>query len=231
MPAMSIEDLEWKGRAWPAASISGKIKTVLRDARGGSRLGAHMALEIEASGGGREYELRGPAGFWRNFAETQPDDPERVLDFIKRKGCPFGELGPDQPTDTGDWPSVAAWLIPIAQLWGAPGEDGVSLINISDEQRGRITKEIVEAPLFQRGVQSDIWIDESGTLRSKMTARSLAAYMLASAVGFVQLRQPMAICQQCGDWFGLQRAGTKFCSASCRATFSTQRKGTDHGQR
>ncbi|KZS55259.1 hypothetical protein AS890_14705 [Rhizobium anhuiense bv. trifolii] len=66
-----------------------------------------------------------------------------------------------------------------------------------------------------------IW---DGTFSVRLNTETLAAFMIASAILHLHSRVDMAVCQQCGDWFVLQRRGTQFCSPSCRAAHSTSTK-------
>ena len=219
-------DLTWKGRAWPRARITGHSNVIRIDERSGRPLTiATNAVDVAVTGAGRKYDLNGPAAFWRNFATMAPDDDQRVLDFVRRRGDPFGELSPELPISAGGWAALTVRLRPIANLWDQPDADGVSHVTIDDVRRGQISGDIMNSPQFQRGIRWDMQIDESGSLKTHMEAKGLAAFMLASSLIHLQLRQPMSICQQCGDWFAVQRQGTRFCTPSCRAAYSTKAKG------
>lgn len=184
-----------------------------------------MAAEIATTGKGREYELNGPAGFWRNFATMEPDDDDAIVDFIRRKGDPLGQLSPDVVIDTGQWKSVADWLWFMADLWDdPPAADGVSRITEDDARRVRVTEAIIESPLFQRGIEWRPAVNAKGDLVVRLSPKRLVEFMLASAVLQAQTRELMSRCEQCGDWFAVQRQGTRFCSASCRAASSTSKK-------
>ena len=41
----------------------------------------------------------------------------------------------------------------------------------------------------------------------------------------IENEQDMARCLHCREWFALKRKDARFCSASCRALYSTARKG------
>ncbi len=221
---MATGDLEWKGRAWPAAIVTEKMKV-----RTGERGTSRFACEIVTTGTGREYELHGAWGFWRNFSFLKADDEAAVLDFVRRRGCPFGDLGPDKPTDSGDWPSVSTSLEPLAVLWDPPDADGVSRISVEDKQRIAAIESLFTSLLSRQDIKFNIQIDGAGHIRTLMKANSLAGFMRASAMFHLQGKTEMSVCAQCGDWFGIQRQGTKFCSPSCRAAFSTRNKGAANG--
>jgi hypothetical protein len=219
-------DLTWKGRAWPRATITGHSNVIRIDERSGRpQTIAANAVDVAVTGAGRKHDLSGPAAFWRNFATMSPSDDRKVLDFLRRHGDPFGELSPETPINAGGWAALTVRLLPIATLWDQPGADCVSHITIDDDRRGKISTDIMNSPQFQRGIKWEMKIDEIGSLKSHMAAQSLAAFMLASSLIHLQLRQPMSVCEQCGDWFAVQRQGTRFCTPSCRAAYSTKIKG------
>ena len=221
---MATEDLEWTGRAWPAAKVTGKVKV-----RTGDRGSAAYACEIVTTGAGREYALQGAWGFWRNFARIAADDETAVVDFIRRRGDPFGELGPDKPTDSGDWPSVSTYLDAIALLWGDADAEGISRVVTGDEQRVETVGKLFVSLQQQKAIGFNNKINWTGHIRATVVANSLAGFMGASAFFHLLGKTEMGVCQECGDWFGIQRQGTKFCSPSCRAAFSTKSKGASHG--
>lgn len=190
-----------------------------------------MAAEITTSGRGREYEVHGPAAFWRNFATMMPDDDDSVIDFVRRKGDPFGRLSPKSPINTAQWRGAGDWLSFAADLWEPEGADGVSRVGPDDAKRARVTEGLIKMPLFQRGIEWLPVVDAKGDLAVQVSPKNLLCFMLASAVLQAQLRTPMARCEQCGDWFGVQRQGTRFCSPSCRAAHSSEKskKGESDG--
>ena len=220
---MATGDLEWQGRAWPAAVVGEKVKV-----RTGERGSSRFACEIATTGSGRDYKLQGAWGFWKNFATLLPDDEAAVADFVRRRGDPFGELGPDRPTDSGDWPTVSKWLAPVADFWRPPDADGVSRVIVDEKRVDTVTAMFADL-LEKKAIEFKMTISGTGDLRAIMVARSLAGFMKASAFLNFQSNAEMAICQQCGDWFALQRQGTKFCSPSCRAAFSTKHKEAANG--
>ena len=197
-------ELVWAGRAWPAAEIIG-------------RTGEDFAFKT--SGKGRPLELDGPAAWWRNFSELNLDDPDAVTGFVRRRGDPFGALSPTTQANSSQWGGVAAVLKLAASCW-TRNRVGTSVFV---GQGPGVMRAMVASPSFQHGIEYEPWVVR-GEFSLRIVAKTLAAFMTASATFHVQSRVDMAVCQHCGDWFVERRRGTQFCSASCRAASSTLKK-------
>lgn len=200
---MVFGELIWKGRAWPAAEIVGRTG---------------QDFTFKTSGHGRPVELAGPAAWWRNFSELNLDDPDAVIGFVRRRGDPTGMLSPSTQSDSSQWFDVAAPLKLAATCWTrnrvgrsacVPQTGFMEALAASREFRERIN------------YVPHIW---DGAFSVRLNAETLAAFMITSAILHLHSRVDMAVCQQCGDWFVLQRRGTQFCSPSCRAAHSTSKK-------
>ncbi|MDW9488838.1 hypothetical protein GOC72_28465 [Sinorhizobium medicae] len=204
--------LTWNGRAWPAAEIVG-------------RTGEDFVYKT--SGKGRSLELVGPAAWWRNFSELNLDDPDAVIDFLRRHGDPFSQLSRTTQGDTGGWKYLSGLLRLAASCWTTIIPP-TSLC--TDFDNGYVIEALLASPLFADSVAfvpkvAEIRIGASVRrgLTLDLIPENLASYMIMSAILHLEHHADMAVCQQCGDWFALQRRGTRFCSPSCRAANSTSK--------
>ncbi|WP_414814914.1 hypothetical protein [Rhizobium sp. IY2] len=209
---MVLGELIWSGRAWPAAEIAG-------------RTGEDFTFRT--SGKGRPVELVGPAAWWRNFSELNLDDGDAIIDFVRRRGDPFGQLSPTTPADTGGWRYVLGLLKLAASCW----KQIIPPTSLCIEwDNGYVIEALLASPMFDVTFAPRVseLIGTGVTARRELTMRvipkDLAAYMVTSAILHLEHHVDMAVCQQCGDWFVLQRRGTQFCSPSCRAAHSTSKK-------
>ena len=115
---MSADDtLVFEGTAWPAARITGRLPISPHDP--GSRAPARTIFTIAASGHGRRWSTTRPQAFWRSFAETDLNDAEAVLAFVRRRGDPQGLLG--GAVDTAHWGNLRALLMTAARAWEPAG--------------------------------------------------------------------------------------------------------------
>ncbi|ANM17200.1 hypothetical protein AMK06_CH02306 [Rhizobium sp. N541] len=221
---MAIGELIWNGRAWPKAFVSKTVHIIYKEAPGGPRSGTNEAFEIQTTGKGREYEETGAAAWWRNFSELDLANPDAVIEFVRRRGDPFGELSPRDPTDTGQWQNVTELLKPAAACWDGH-RSGTSVYGngkTAPAEHRSVVDALLNSTVYRQGITYTPSLRSDGDLSIQMKASNLAAFMVASAVlQMARQNTCMAICQQCGDWFEQLRTGTKFCSPSCRAAYST----------
>lgn len=218
-----LSELKWAGRAWPAAEIVG---------------GTSEGFVFETTGKGRPVDLIGPSAWWRNFSEINLDDPAAVVGFVRRRGDPFGQLSPTTQGDTSGWAYVSSLLKLAASCWtrAAP-----SRCTVWDN--GYVMEALLASPLFVESVAFAPHVRKVGkdsrsgpsTARRGLTIsirpENLAGYMMASAILHLESHAEMAVCEQCGDWFELDRRDAKFCSASCRAASAISKKGKSDGER
>jgi hypothetical protein len=61
-----------------------------------------------------------------------------------------------------------------------------------------------------------------------LRAKTLQAFMVASAADHLTRQVRMKRCLQCSSWFELSNAKLKFCSSSCRANFAAAKVEGDH---
>lgn len=213
-------ELMWSGRAWPAAEIVG-------------RSGEHFTFRT--SGKGRPLELVGPAAWWRNFSELDVDNSDAVIDFVRRRGDPLGRLSRTTHGDTAGWKYLSGLLKLAASCWTTIIPP-TSLCTEFDN--GYVIETLLASPPFAESVAFVPHVAEIRIaarvrrhgLTMRINPKDLAGYMIASAILHLENHVDMAVCEQCGDWFVLQRRGTRFCSPSCRAAYSTEsKKGESDG--
>jgi hypothetical protein len=108
-------------------------------------------------------------------------------------------------------------LAGIAQAWTDPNDpDSVSYIS---DDRARLTAAqdaLYELARPDRNGLPDIeWIAQGRRLVPR--ARTLRAYMIASAAIALERGSPMGRCRYCDDWFEQRRTDALYCSGSCQA--------------
>lgn len=214
--------LKWTGRAFPTATAKEKILCVDSSLRENRR----YARVLETTGNGREKKVIGASGIWRNFASIQQDDETQVTAFVRRWGDPFGELAPGKPSHSDGWNLIALHLGQVAGFWGEADGSGVSHFHQgSVGHRVTIMRDIRQSRPFAHDVGLDIDISDDGEVVPYIVPRSLAGYMLASALAHLATKPNMRRCEFCSDWFGIGRRDSRFCSPSCRAMHATKTKG------
>ncbi len=200
---MILGELNWKGRAWPAAEIVGRTG---------------QDFIFKTSGRGRPIELAGPAAWWRNFSELDFDDANAVIGFVRRRGDPSGVLSPTAQSDSSRWFEIAAPLKLASTCWTRNRVDGSTCV----PQTGFMDALAASREFRERiNYVPHIW---DGAFSVRLNAETLAAFMITSAILHLHGRVDMAVCRQCGDWFELKRRGSMYCSPSCRAAASTETK-------
>ncbi|MGO6843930.1 hypothetical protein ELH67_10945 [Rhizobium ruizarguesonis] len=181
---------------------------------------------FRTSGKGRPLELVGPAAWWRNFSELSFDNSDSIVDFLRRRGDPFGQLSPTMQGDTGGWKYLSGLLKLAASCWTTIIPP-TSLC--TDFDNGYVIEALLASPMFDvtfvpHVAEIRIGASVRRGLNMHIIPKDLGAYMVASAVLHLENHVDMAVCEQCRDWFVLQRRGTQFCSPSCRAAHSTSKK-------
>lgn len=196
-------------------------------------------FEIKKMGAGRRYEMHGPECWWRDLAELDFSDAEAIRRFVMRRGDPSGSLERDGKTKISWSEWIADGLRPVAEAWPSAGADGVS--RISDDQwriRAAQAHLRILAPRmpdrdgFNRLSYHGEWIgldviagDDASPLGLTISARTMAAYLLASANYCLAKRTTMRRCQYCAGWFNasVRRSDAGFCSGSCQVMFFRER--------
>ncbi|MCR5875703.1 hypothetical protein LRS10_16935 [Phenylobacterium sp. J426] len=182
---------------------------------------------VHTSGAGREYEVREPQAWWRDFAEVAPHDERRAVSFVQRRGDPAGVLSPTNPVSTTAeaWVSLRALLRAAARAWEPGRENAESRYGHGGVSPSDAVREFL-------GALGPGWTDELSVtydgLQPVTVARTLRAFMLASAMASLRHRAPMRWCAYCHSWFHPARTDARFDTASCRAAFAN-RRSSPHG--
>jgi hypothetical protein len=212
--------LLFSGLRWPAAQVTGhRLAPVL--ATGFVSDDGEMEVPVIATTGqGQRYEVEAVEGWWRDFAELQVGMEARAISFVRRRGDPAGKLAPDQTIHTGLW-SPLLNILQTARLCWEPRDNLEISRFIADDER---------VALFLKQLPAD-WTE---TIEGKMgltyrgltpvpVAKTLTAYLVASAISSIRRRVSMRRCQYCSSWFELHRRAAVFCTPSCRAAHFNKR--------
>jgi hypothetical protein len=176
---------------------------------------------LAASGHGRRWSATRPQGFWRDFTELDPADAEAVTAFVRRRGDPDGLLDASTETHTGYWYNLYSVLCTAAQAWEPEDAAGISRLTT---ERDRLQY----ANLFVRNLEyvaKDLEpvLDPAGP-GFAFRARTLAAFMTASAASALERHIAFRRCDHCRSWFEVNRKDARFCSGSCRSFHSQKEK-------
>jgi hypothetical protein len=152
--------------------------------------------------------------FWRNFAELDPTGVAEGVSFIVRHGDPFGGLERVRAGSTEHWPSLKTALERIAQAWEP--SDRISRISNDPKRRATAREALYELARPDRAGLADIELVANED-RLVPRARTLQAFMIASAASALERDITMRVCQHCKDYFELRKSVAVFCSGSCQA--------------
>jgi hypothetical protein len=156
--------------------------------------------------------------------------------FITMHGDPFGYLDhepfgrdhegrdlflPRGTSTTAKWPELQDSLRRIAAAWEAPDESGVSRVTRDPRRLREAQDALAELAPAETGLPDLLWVAQGRRLVAK--ARTLRAFMIASAASALERGIAMRTCAKCFDWFELRRSDAKFCSGSCQAAASKRR--------
>lgn len=213
--------LKWTGRAFPSATAEDRFVYEAKDLPRGSYPYARM---LRTTGQGREKKVIGASGIWRNFADIRQDNETKVVEFVRRWGDPFAELAPDTPSPTSSWNAVAQRFETVASFWSRVDADGISRFQDDPARRVTVMKDIRNSPEFANDIQVVFDVTETGEIDIHLAPRSLAGFMLASAMAHLETGQSMRRCETCDDWFAIGKRDSRFCSPSCRAMHHTRLK-------
>jgi hypothetical protein len=208
--------LVFSGRKWPAVRATGH-----------AYIGRFCQFAFVASGNGQQWNTDRPLAFWRNFAEIDLTQSEGALRFIARHGDPVGYLDRGERAGTNaPWPALRAALFGIAQAWDALDPNEISSISRAPQRLALAQDALYElARPDKNGLQDIEWIAQGRSLIPR--ARTLQAFMIASAASALKRGVAMRICRRCGDWFELGRTDALYCSGSCQAADHKQRAAQD----
>lgn len=179
------------------------------------------------------YEANGPEAWWRDLAELDFNSADAISRFVNRRGDPSDTLEREGISNSTRFHLLASGLREVAEAWDAPGEDGLS--HAGDPSRieaamRRLSALASELPspdgrnvvVPDNGlIGFDVILSGAPPLGLSIRARTLAAYLYASASHCLTERIAMRRCNHCLCWFDAssRRAGARFCSASCRTLF------------
>jgi hypothetical protein len=215
--------LVFDGLAWPTTRIVSSspmiFKTYAHDAD--HKPPPRIIFTLSATGRGRRWSATRPQGFWRDFTELDPADAEAVTAFVRRRGDPDGLLDASTETHTGYWDNLHSVLWTAAQAWEPEDAAGISSLT-ADRER------LQDANLFVRtfgNVAKDLEpvLDPAGP-GFAFRARTLAAFMTASAASALERQIAFRRCDHCRSWFEANRKDARFCSGSCRSFHSQQKE-------
>ena len=219
------EPLFFAGTRWSGARVVGRKQVVASDPDHRSRKVPFVdTLIIDTRGSGRPYEVHFAESWWRDLAEFALDDERRVVSFLQRRGDPSGVLAPGgQQISTYDWRDLKAVLERAVVAWNPQVDaDGVSHFRLGNL---RSAEHMLDMTI---GEASTGWAKETDNYYSGITlmdrALTLRAYMVAAAAADVRGGLDMRRCDYCHSWFTLHRSDARWCSRSCRAASSNQRK-------
>jgi hypothetical protein len=215
--------LIFDGLAWPATRVLGSTPMVFKtyphnvDDKPPSR----TIFTLAASGRGRRWSATRPDGFWRDFTELELADTEAVTAFVRRRGDPDGLLDASTETHTGHWYNLRTVLGTAAQAWEPADAAGISRLT-ADRGRLEYANFFVRNPDYPVVKDLEPVPDPAGP-GFAFRARTLAAFMTASAASALERRIAFRRCDHCRSWFEANRKDARFCSGSCRS-FHSQKK-------
>lgn len=175
--------LHYVGKKWGGAVITGRQPS---------------GLIISASGRGRFYAAYESEGWWRDFAECDLENEDRVLSFVKQRGDPSGTIETTLIARTADWVQPQKVLKAVAAGW----------------EGGKFAGGCDEFSPVEWGASLDVSYERWSP---RIQARNLMSFMLASAADAVFTKVTMRRCRHCQSWFHERRRGREFCSPGCRS--------------
>jgi hypothetical protein len=229
------EPLLFSGLRWPGVKVVARRQVVDHDPdHHSSKVPLVDTLIIETSGRGRPYETRVAEGWWRDLAELALDDERRVLSFLQRRGDPLGQLAPGgKQISTHHWRDLKGVLERAVVAWDPqPDADGLSRFRVEKLRSAEHMFDRAEHPvptdIAATGWARDLGAEYGNDITPTLRARTLAAYLCASAAASVRGGLDMRRCDYCSSWFTLHYANARQCSASCRAARFNNRR-SPHG--
>jgi len=131
--------------------------------------------------------------------------------IFNRYGDPTDLLNLRGASHTELWVNQQDLLGEAARAWEPLDEKGVSR-RTDDEARLALSRRFL-GDFVLREVQL---VQDRTTGGLVPQAKTLIAYMLASAAMMIEAATPMRRCEWCGHWFGIADVRARFCSVSCR---------------
>ena len=214
------------GLRWFGARVVGRKQVVASDPDHRSRKVPFVdTLIVDTRGSGRPYEVHFAESWWRDLAEFALDDERRVVSFLQRRGDPSGVLAPGgQQISTYDWRDLKAVLERAVVAWDQqPDKTGVSHFRL-EKLRSAEHMFDVATGMAATGWASELKASYGHGITPSLSATTLRAYLCAAAAADVRGGLDMRRCDYCHSWFTLHRSDARWCSRSCRAASSNQRK-------
>ncbi|UXN60898.1 hypothetical protein [Phyllobacterium zundukense] len=211
--------LTYYGHCWPAAKVVDRQTVLYSSGPNDEPDGEEQVWKFELSGNGRPFTEKRPNGWWRSFASMSLDDREAVTDWMQRKGDPFKFMTPNSTLTTARWSGVKKTLQAAAALFGERDTDGVARIEADAAACTAALTDLLEITKLLIRFSPHV-VPGEGRLATQPFAPSLDAFLHGSAAHMIDARLPMNTCLHCNDWFPVYRAGTKYCSTTCRAAAS-----------
>jgi|GEM_PF-2108051 len=215
--AFPLPVIDFSTWAWPAASVVSTSKSLGREEVLPFR---HYvwSFALRAHGKGKSWSTTRPLGFWRDLADIDLDDAERVTAFVKRRGDPLGRIdGKDGESESGLWLELRGHLHQIAGGWETEDANGVSHRANDPGRSNHVTQWWRHFALPHYADQISVTVDPHGSTMPALLPKTLGAYMILSAGSAFARKVPMRRCDHCHSWFELKRSDARFCTASCRA--------------
>jgi hypothetical protein len=206
---MALGDtLVFQGTRYPRAAIADDlgVPSYVQDTR--PRPNPRRLFSFAPQGNGRRWTATAPEGFWRDFCEIDLNDAESVIAFVRRRGDPHGDR------HTGHWLNLQAVLGTATRAWEPEDAGGFSQLT-TDHSRLAVANQFLGADRRPFADDLEVVRDPSGP-GFALAAKSLAAFMAASAASALSRKVAMRRCEHCSSWFEAARRDVRFCSASCR---------------
>jgi hypothetical protein len=218
--------LIFNGIAWPAVRIVNSslmiFKTYPDISDSDYKPPSRPIFTLAASGRGRRWSATHPQGFWRDFTELDPADAEAVMAFVRRRGDPDGLLDASTEHHTGYWYMLFSVLSAAVHGWEPEDAAGISHLTTTDPGRLRYANSFVR-DFGHVAKDLEPVLDPAGP-GFAFRARTLAAFMVASAASALERGVAFRRCDHCRSWFEFVRKDARFCSGSCRAFHSRQKE-------
>lgn len=227
--AYSLPDLPvvFAGRRFPSARITDEASWVWKnappdDAPSIGDPGTFFQIDGGRVGKGRPWDPGDTAACaWRSFVATDPADAAAVVAFLQRFGDPHSHL-PERSSDTRSWQTLRRRLVPLANMWAEPDQDGVS--RLAETAKPLAEERTVFHPKrAEFDVVQGMVVTASGRL--EIHPPDLGSFMLLDAAGDVQRRSSFRTCRHCGHWMRVGRADAAYCDRGCRAMAAQLRAG------
>ena len=179
--------------------------------KSGARVGQPEGIYIARLGG--ELRLQQPLQFQESlflyFANLN-GSPKQCVEFANR----FGYLWPEIPSHPGE--SLILWQSEIKKMHSAVKTWRDNPRDLFEGGRIEIRVASLEAVLMPT--------PPDGRPAVRYRPRSLLGAMWLEFAQTLGENINVGECQFCGEWFGIQRSGARFCGDKCRISFHNDKK-------